>query len=324
MKPTPIPFQVLKKILKAFSQIKILVVGDAMLDQYWFGDTYRISPEAPVPVAKVEATESRVGGAANVARNIASLKGEVCLLSVTGTDQNSNDLESILARDGVQTHLIKDSSINTTVKLRVLARNQQLLRIDFESSPSESAILRLKDHFRQIVQRYNLVVFSDYDKGALKHVAELLQIAKNKGLPVLVDPKGEDYSKYSGATLITPNRLELQTVIGTWENEATLTAKAQKLRKILKLKSLLLTRSEEGLSLYQAGRVVHEKTVPREVFDVSGAGDTIIAVAALALGIGLEETLLMRLANAAAGVVVGKLGTATCSQNELIEVLCHA
>ncbi len=313
--------EMIQNILDHFAAVKVLVVGDIMLDQYWFGETQRISPEAPVPITKIENTEIRAGGAANVARNISSLGANASLLSITGEDHPASQLEKLLQESHVIPHFIRDKTLTTTIKLRVIARQQQLLRIDFEDEPSEEATRRLKKAYIDLIQQHDAVIFSDYDKGGLKHVSKLLQIAKHEGRLVLIDPKGDDYKKYQGADMITPNRSELKAVIGNWQNEKELTKKAMALREKLHIKSLLLTRSEEGLSLYQRHWSGHDATVPQEVFDVSGAGDTIIAAATLALAIGLSNQLLMRIANAAAGVVVSKLGTATCSKAELMQKL---
>lgn len=308
-----------ENLLKCFNQAKVLVVGDVMLDRYWFGDTYRISPEAPVPIAKIERTEHRAGGAANVARNIVSLGGNATLLSVTGNDEAANDLEKLMKQDSVDAHLFKDNSISTTIKLRVIARNQQLIRLDFENQPNHEILRQITDSFRKMLPQYDAVVLSDYGKGGLVHVSEMIEIANDQQKMVLIDPKGSDYLRYRGATMITPNRKELQEVVGHWNGEKELYSKVQQLRTNLRLKSLLLTRSEEGLSLFRENTVQHRPTMAREVYDVSGAGDTVIAGMALSLAAGLNEIQAMKIANAAAGVVVAKVGTAVCSFKELIE-----
>lgn len=306
---------------KLFSKVKILVVGDVMLDKYWFGDTTRISPEAPVPITKIETTNLRAGGAANVARNIASLAGQVSLLAITGADQAANELEQLLINEHVDTHFVTDESISTTIKLRVIARNQQLIRLDFENTPGETSILELKKIFKELYQQFDIIILSDYDKGSLKHVSEFIQIAHQQQIPTLVDPKGNHFEKYQYATMLTPNRTELKTVIGEWQSESELTQKTQNLRKKLNLQSILVTRSEEGLSLYSKVGEEHQATVAKEVFDVSGAGDTVIAAIALSLGAKLTHQQLMRIANTAAGVVVAKVGTATCTVEELLKKL---
>ncbi|MBR5676440.1 MAG: D-glycero-beta-D-manno-heptose-7-phosphate kinase, partial [Neisseriaceae bacterium] len=297
---------------------RVLVVGDVMLDRYWFGDTHRISPEAPVPVAKIERTENRAGGAANVARNIASLGGQAVLLSVTGDDEAADSLNDLMQAENITARLFRDSSISTTIKLRVIARNQQLIRLDFENRPNHEILKMAMTAFSECLPDCDAVVLSDYGKGGLTHVSEMIDLAREYKKPVLIDPKGSDYLRYTGATMITPNRAELREVVGAWRDEAELTAKTQQLRENLRLQSVLLTRSEEGLSLFGQDSVVHHPTTAREVDAVSGAGDTVIATMALSIAAGLPETEAMKIANAAAGIVVGKVGTAVCSFDELM------
>lgn len=296
---------------------RILVVGDVMLDRYWFGEVSRISPEAPVPVVKVEKSEERPGGAANVARNIAALGAHVSLLSVVGADEAGQSLARLLAVAGIEASLHEDPQLNTTVKLRVLGRQQQLLRIDFENSPAREVLRAKLTEFARRVSQCDAVILSDYGKGGLAHIAEMIGLAQEHGKPVLVDPKGDDYARYAGASLITPNRAELREVVGRWEGEEDLAARVRKLRTELDLEALLLTRSEEGMTLFSAHGVAHEAALAREVFDVSGAGDTVIATLAVMMASGLPLVEAMHWANRAAGVVVGKLGTATCSLDEL-------
>ena len=296
---------------------KVLVVGDVMLDRYWFGDVSRISPEAPVPVAKISRMEERAGGAANVARNIASLGGAATILSVVGDDEAATALERLLANDGIRASFKRDAGIATTVKLRVVARQQQLIRLDFEDAPSHEILADKLDEYAAIVAEHDVVILSDYGKGGLTHVARMIELARAAGKPVLIDPKGDDYSKYAGATLLTPNRSEFKQVAGSWQTEAQLSAKAEALRGELNLDALLVTRSEEGMTLYRADGAVHEPTLAQEGYDVSGAGDTVIGTLGLMLAAGLELPVAMRLANAAAGIVVAKLGTAVCHQHEL-------
>ncbi len=304
--------------LPAFDKARILVVGDVMLDRYWFGDVTRISPEAPVPVLKVNKVEERPGGAANVARNIASLGAHCTLLSVVGADEAGDCLQRLLTEQGnVDAMLHRDESISTIVKLRAIARQQQLLRIDFETPPSHEVLNAKLADFHTKLPHADVVVLSDYGKGGLAHIAEMIRAARAAGKPVLVDPKGDDYARYSGATLLTPNRSEFRDVAGSWKNETELTAKAQQLRAELKLEALLVTRSEEGMSLFREQDVLHEPTQAREVFDVSGAGDTVIATLAVMLASGADMADAVRIANRAAGVVVGKLGTAVVSREEL-------
>jgi rfaE bifunctional protein kinase chain/domain len=296
---------------------RVLVVGDVMLDRYWFGDVNRISPEAPVPVARINRTEDRAGGAANVARNISSLGGQATLLSVVGDDDAGAALEALLEKNGVRAQLYRDPKISTTVKLRVLSRQQQLLRIDFEEIPTDEVLSNKLDVYTRLVREHDVVILSDYGKGSLVYAEKMIAAARAQGKPVLVDPKGSDYSHYAGATLLTPNRSEFQAVAGSWQSEEALAAKADKLRRELELTALLVTRSEEGMSLYREGEATHEPTVAREVFDVSGAGDTVIATLGLMLAAGLDMPEAMQVANRAAGIVVGKLGTAVVTQQEL-------
>lgn len=296
---------------------RVLVVGDVMLDRYWFGDVDRISPEAPVPVARITRSDERAGGAANVARNIAALGGKARLLAVVGDDEPGRTLEKLLLADGVETSLHRDAEIDTTVKLRVLARQQQLLRIDFENEPSHEVLAATLDEYRTALALTDVVILSDYGKGGLRHVQLMIEAAREAGKPVLVDPKGDDYARYRGATLLTPNRSELREVMGRWQDEAELISKAQVLRKSLKLDALMVTRSEEGMTLFREEGVVHKATVAREVYDVSGAGDTVIGTLGLMLAAGLELPEAMDWSNRAAGIVVGKLGTAVAHADEL-------
>lgn len=288
-----------------------------MLDRYWFGDVSRISPEAPVPVVKVTRVEERPGGAANVARNAAALGARVRLLSVVGRDEAGTRLLRLLKRAGVEASLHRDASIDTTVKLRVIGRQQQLLRADFETQPSHEVLASKLREFARLLCEVDVVVLSDYGKGGLAHIASMIRLARRAGKPVLVDPKGEDYSRYRGATLITPNRSEFREVAGRWTSEADLTARAQALRRRLRLDGVLVTRSEEGMTLFSRAARVHVAGEAREVYDVSGAGDTVIATlaATMAAGAGLPDAV--RFANRAAGIVVGKFGTAVVHPQEL-------
>ena len=300
---------------------RVLVVGDVMLDRYWFGDVSRISPEAPVPIVHVKKTEERPGGAANVARNIASLGGQATLLSVVGDDEAGRTLAELLVKENVATHFHTDASLPTTVKLRVFGRQQQLMRIDFETLPSREVLEDKLDDFESMVDAHDMVILSDYGKGGLTHVTKMIDAAKRHGKRIMIDPKGDDYSKYRGATLLTPNRGEFREVMGKWRDESDLEARAAKLRDDLSLDALLVTRSEEGMSLFTAAGAMHEPTQAREVFDVSGAGDTVIATIGLMLAAGVDMANAVKIANRAAGVVVGKLGTATVSRAELVAAL---
>lgn len=307
----------LTSIRTAISKARVLVVGDVMLDRYWFGDVNRISPEAPVPVALVNRVEERAGGAANVARNAASLGAQITLLSVIGDDEAGGALQALMQNSGVQASLLRDPTISTIVKLRVIAKQQQLLRIDFEAPPSHEVLSAKLDDYRQALQEHDLVILSDYGKGGLTHVVEMIKLAKAAGKPVLVDPKGDDYARYSGATLLTPNRSEFREVAGSWKDDTELAAKAARLRAELDLQALLVTRSEEGMTLYRDGQVLHQPTQAREVFDVSGAGDTVIATLGVMLAAGLEMGHAVQWSNKAAGIVVAKLGTAVVQPEEL-------
>jgi rfaE bifunctional protein kinase chain/domain len=302
------------------SAARILVVGDVMLDRYWFGEVSRISPEAPVPVVKVERTEERPGGAANVARNCAALGARVALLSVVGADEAGQNLARLMKDSGIECSLHEDAKLSTTVKLRVVGRQQQLLRIDFENAPDHEVLQAKLADFQARLTACDVVILSDYGKGGLTHITEMIRLARAAGKKVLVDPKGEDYARYAGATLLTPNRAEMRQVVGRWKDDADLAQKASRLRTELKLEALLVTRSEEGMTLFADSGTAHEPAVAREVYDVSGAGDTVIATLAVMLGSGLSLPQAMRQANLAAGVVVGKLGTATCSLEELKHV----
>ena len=305
------------KPLPDFSRARVLVVGDVMLDRYWFGDVSRISPEAPVPVVHVKRTEERPGGAANVARNITALDGAATLLAVVGEDEAGDSLARLLGLERVNASLHRDASLSTTVKLRVIGQQQQLLRIDFERTPSHAAIAAKLDEFERLVDLADAVVLSDYGKGGLGHVEAMIRLARAHGKPALVDPKGDDYARYRGATVLTPNRSEFREVAGRWSDETDFARRAQKLRAELELDALIVTRSEEGMSLFTAKESHHEPTRAREVYDVSGAGDTVIGVLALMIAAGADLHAAMRVANHAAGIVVGKLGTAVVNREEL-------
>jgi D-glycero-beta-D-manno-heptose-7-phosphate kinase len=307
--------------LGEFSSVRLLIVGDVMLDRYWFGDVSRISPEAPVPVVKVERSEERPGGAANVARNAAALGARVSLLALVGNDEPGQSLKRMMTEGGIDASLHIDEAVTTTVKLRVIGRQQQLLRIDFETTPSNEALRAKLSEFEQRLPTCDAIVFSDYGKGGLTHVSEMVRLARAAGKVVLVDPKGDDYTIYAGATIITPNRSEMREVVGRWKDEADLERKANTLLAALDLKALLVTRSEEGMTLFHAGGSIHEKAVAREVFDVSGAGDTVIATLAVMLANGADWASAIHVANVAAGVVVAKLGTAVVTRDELAAAL---
>jgi len=300
-----------------FAKTRLLVVGDVMLDRYWFGDTHRISPEAPVPVVQVGKVDERLGGAANVARNVAALGGHATILGVIGDDEPGQRVTQLLKASGVDSQLELDSKVPTIVKLRVIARQQQLIRLDFEEPPSDKTLARKLERFEKSLADADVVILSDYGKGALDQVSLMIEQARAQNKVILVDPKGEDYEKYRGATVLTPNRSELRQVVGRWSSEEDLTKKAQDLRRSLNLQALLLTRSEEGMSLFTDAGVSYVKAQAREVFDVSGAGDTVIATLAVALAAKWPLEKAMALANRAGGIVVGKLGTATVTSEEL-------
>lgn len=302
----------------AVAATRILVVGDVMLDRYWFGKVERISPEAPVPVVHVAKREDRLGGASNVARNIVSLGAHATLLGVVGRDEAGEQINKLLREDGIDARLIEDQSIPTTLKMRVLGQQQQLLRIDFEQKPHSDALDKLKAAFEPLLASHDVVVLSDYAKGVLAQVDVLIQLARAKGLPILVDPKGSDYGRYRGATLVTPNRSEMQQAVGHWSSESDLAVRAQRLRADLALEALLVTRSEQGMTLFNDLGSDHVDAQAHEVFDVSGAGDTVLATLAVMRAAKIEWSDAMRWANRAGGIVVGKLGTSIVTAEELV------
>jgi len=299
------------------ARARVLVVGDAMLDRYWHGAVDRISPEAPVPVVKVNREEERIGAAANVAYNIVTLGAQASFLGVVGEDEPGRRLEALLRETGIATHLKRDPGLRTTVKLRVIGRQQQLLRMDFENEPDHETLATQAEAFARLAPQHDSVLFSDYGKGGLAHIARMIEGAREQKKAVLIDPKGSDYSRYAGATVITPNRAELQQVVGGWRNESELREKAQKLRAALELDALLVTLGEDGMTLFDAHGDAHVQAQAREVFDVTGAGDTVIATLAALVAAGLTPREAMPLANKAGGIVVGKFGTATVSYEEL-------
>jgi len=301
------------------ARARVLVVGDAMLDRYWHGAVDRISPEAPVPVVKVTREEERIGAAANVAYNVATLGAKASFLGVVGDDEPGHRLEALLRETGIATHLKRDAGLRTTVKLRVIGRHQQLLRMDFESEPDHEALASQTEAFAALAPDHDAILFSDYGKGGLAHITSMIGQGRALGKAVLIDPKGSDYARYTGATVITPNRLELQQVVGAWRDDAELRAKAQQLRQSLRLDALLVTLGEDGMTLFDEQGEAHVQTQAREVFDVTGAGDTVIATLAALVAAGMSPREAMPLANKAGGIVVGKFGTATVSYEELFE-----
>jgi len=298
-------------------EVRILVVGDVMLDRYWFGEVSRISPEAPVPIVRVERREERLGGAANVARNVASLGAQVGLLGVVGRDEAGEQVAQLLSESSIHSYLQRDPAISTIIKLRVIGRQQQMVRIDFEDAPTDTVLRDKLIAFNSKLADFGVIILSDYNKGSLVNVAAMIASARAAGKIVMVDPKGDDFSRYAGASILTPNKSELKRIVGSWHSEEQLTSKAQKLRVELGLDALLLTRSEEGMSLYTADEILHMHAAAREVFDVSGAGDTVIATMAAMLGAGMPMADALIAANRAGGIVVGKLGTATVTREEL-------
>ena len=296
-----------------------------MLDRYWYGDVNRISPEAPVPIVRIQAERSKEtpGGAANVAMNAAALKASVALLSVIGDDEPGRSLAGLLEKAGVSAYLHRDAEVSTTVKLRVIGGHQQMLRVDFETAPSHEVLLDKLADFGHMIADRNVIILSDYGKGGLTHIAQMIEVARARGKTVLVDPKGDDYSRYRGATVVTPNRSELQKVVGRWKSEEELSAKAKVLREKLGIGALLLTRSEEGMTLFEENGRTHEPARAREVFDVSGAGDTVIATLGVMLGAGMPLREAVAVANLAGGIVVGKAGTAVVHPRELVEALAQ-
>jgi len=301
------------------SAARVLVVGDAMLDRYWYGAVDRISPEAPVPVVRVTRTEERIGGSANVANNIVALGAKASLLSVVGDDEASHQLEALVAKTGITPYFGRDPKLKTTVKLRVIGRQQQLIRLDFENTPKNEVLASQSATFDKLCPAHDAVLFSDYGKGGLAHITMMIDHAKVAGKVVLIDPKGSDYTRYKNASVITPNRAELEQVIGTWATEAELQTKAHNLRASLNLQALLLTRSEAGITLFDAQGQLHVPAVAREVFDVTGAGDTVIATLAALAAAGMSLRDAVPIANQAGGIVVGKFGTATVSYGELFD-----
>ena len=296
---------------------RLLVVGDAMLDRYLFGEVERISPEAPVPVVRVTREEHRLGGAANVALNVKALGPGVTLITVVGEDEPARKLEGLLKSQAVEVILGRDPQLFTCVKLRVIGRAQQLVRVDFESQPDHEVLADMLSDFARALPQQEAVLFSDYGKGGLTHIPRMIESARAAGKPVLVDPKGDDYGRYAGATVITPNRSELAQVIGAWKTEQQLEERTQRLRESNRLDAVLVTRSEEGMSLFDASGHLHVPAQAREVFDVTGAGDTVIATLAAMLACGMSLREAMPIANRAGGIVVGKFGTATVSYEEL-------
>lgn len=301
-----------------FDKARVLVVGDVMLDRYWHGGTSRISPEAPVPVVKIDAIEDRPGGAGNVALNIAALGANASLFGLTGRDEAADSLKVRLQAARIECHFHAVADHPTITKLRVISRHQQLLRMDFEEPFAATSANEMIATTQGAIAGCGAVILSDYAKGALADPQSLIRTARATGVPVLVDPKGSDFARYRNATLLTPNLHEFEAVVGPCESEQVLVAKGLQLIGELQLDALLITRGEHGMTLLQPGRPeLHLPARAREVFDVTGAGDTVISVLAAALAAGEELSNAVGLANLAAGIVVGKLGTAVVSATEL-------
>lgn len=302
---------------------KVLVYGDVMLDRYWHGAVSRISPEAPVPVLQVNNREDRAGGAANVALNVASLGSAAHIFGITGKDHDGEALHGLMQSAAVQTNFLRDPKVPTLKKLRAVARQQQLMRMDFEQHLGAVDQTKLQAVFAQQLATAGCVILSDYAKGTLQHVPQLIQLARQAGVPCCIDPKGTDFSGYRGATILTPNQAEMAAVVGNWNSEEQLIQKSTVLMHELELQALLVTRGEHGMLLFQknSSHVIRIKSRAREVYDVTGAGDTVIAVlaACIAEGMGLEPAA--RLANLAAGEVVARLGTSAISKAQLKNAL---
>ncbi|MFT7184682.1 MAG: D-beta-D-heptose 7-phosphate kinase/D-beta-D-heptose 1-phosphate adenosyltransferase [Pseudohongiellaceae bacterium] len=307
-------------VFKHLSDKKILVVGDVMLDRYWQGDSQRISPEAPVPIVKIVEREDKVGGAANVARNIAHLDGQVTLMGIVGDDDDATSLEHLLAEENINSALIKQNSQPTIAKLRVISRHQQVVRLDFEQTFAIEHAHALMESFKTSVANYDFIVFSDYNKGSLHYVSEMIQVARKLGKTVLVDPKSKDLSIYRGANVITPNKKEFLDAGGDAETEQSIADSSRRIMQNCDIDSFLLTRSEQGMSAITATDKVDMPAQELEVADVTGAGDTVIATLVVMMAAGLPFVEAARVANLAAGIVVVKLGAATVSPKELYQV----
>lgn len=304
--------------VQTVSRARVLVVGDIMLDRYWFGHVDRISPEAPVPVVRVARKEDRLGGAANVARNVATLGAHVSLLGVVGADEPGEEIRRLVSQEGIVDQILTDTESPTTLKMRVLGRQQQLLRVDFEDHPADGSVNGIVERVRALIADHDVIVLSDYSKGVLAQVEKLITLARDAGVPVLVDPKGQRYERYRGASMLTPNRAEMRDAVGEWDSEEDLQQRAQQLRTRLQLDALLVTRSEEGMSLFTEQGTERVDAYAHEVFDVSGAGDTVLATLAVARAAGLAWKDAMYWANRAGGIVVGKLGTSVVTPEELL------
>lgn len=305
-------------IFPDLSSARMLVIGDAMLDRYWFGSVDRVSPEAPVPVIAVRDVEERAGGAANVATNIAAIGGQSSLISAVGDDDGAASLNSLLSNVGVNDLSVHDASIPTTVKLRLIAQNQQLLRADFEQHVAEATVAAITSRCADVIGQTDVMVLSDYHKGTLAQAADLISIARDHGVPVVVDPKGSEFERYAGASMLTPNQKEFEAVAGRCVSDEDMRLKAHDMIADLGLDALMVTRSERGIAWFTADGAMHVSPArAREVYDVSGAGDTVIAVVATLMAVGVTGEKALVFANAAAGVVVSRLGTASVTADDI-------
>jgi D-glycero-beta-D-manno-heptose-7-phosphate kinase len=302
---------------EAIEKLRVLVAGDVMLDRYWYGAVDRISPEAPVPVVRVQSAQERLGGAANVAHNTRALGAPTTLVGILGSDAEGDSVRRLLEAEGITNACVADAALRTVSKLRVIGRQQQLVRLDFEEQPAAAALQAFDAQALAALAQSDVLICSDYAKGSLGGVASLIAAARATGRPVFVDPKGRDWSRYAGADLVTPNAAELQAVVGDWADEEALYTKAQNLRTQLKWGALLLTRGAQGMSLFDASGARSVDAQAREVFDVTGAGDTVIAVLTVLVAAGMPLRDALVAANAAAGRVVARLGTAALTWAEL-------
>ena len=305
--------------LKQLATARVLVAGDVMLDQYWMGRVDRISPEAPVPIVTVNESEVRLGGAGNVARNITSLDGSCTLIGIIGNDDAGRSVTELANQSGINAIFQSEADSKTTVKLRVVSKNQQLLRADFEGKPGKRVLADMLMHFRNHVENNDAVVLSDYGKGGLANIEEMISITSQANKPVLIDPKGNDFSRYRGATLITPNLAEFESVAGKVNSTDDLSDKAAGVIHECDLGALLVTLSDKGMMLFERNKSpLHISARSREVYDVSGAGDTVIGIMAMVLAANLDKSVGLEIANCAAGVVISKFGTTTATRTELI------
>lgn len=309
------------KMLPNFADTRILVIGDVMLDRYWFGDTARVSPEAPVPIVSIRHMDQRPGGAANVALNIAALGAKTILIGCVGQDEAANTLKHRLESTEIETLLCMEPHLTTIIKLRVISRHQQLIRLDFEEDLSQFSFENVLTIFKQHIHRANVLVLSDYQKGTLQNIPKLIEIARAAQVPILVDPKGADFKRYADATVITPNYKEFEAIVGPCHNEQNLLDKGRILLDELNIQALLITRSDEGMTLIQRDKFMHLPAYAREVFDVTGAGDTVIGTLAASMAAKLDLSEAMQLANLAASLAVSKLGAVSISAPELQSAL---